>query len=201
MGKWFESRSWKCREKEMRLLDDGESLELFSLHAFGTINPMEGYKEIAQQVVQYCNGNPLTLKVLGSSLSNNICIKSWGSVVKLFGKEIHGGINSVLKSSYDSLPYQAEKELFLHIACFFNGADMDYVEKILEDVCSAIAGIKTLTKRCLLSISPNQKLMIHPLLQEMGRNIVLQESPKEAAERSRVWRSTESYDLLRKGTV
>ncbi|XP_076898273.1 disease resistance protein RUN1-like [Bidens hawaiensis] len=184
----------------MELLDDNEALELFSLHAFGSKNPIEGYKELAQQVVSYCDGNPLALEVLGSSLSHDLSITHWKSELDKLKKDIHSGIRRVLIRSYTSLPYECEKELFLHIACFFNGVDVDYVVKIFEHSCSAVASVKTLTKRCLLSISPNQTLMMHPLLQEMGRFIVLQESPKDPAQRSRVWESTESHDVLRKGT-
>ncbi|KAI3670850.1 hypothetical protein L1987_87492 [Smallanthus sonchifolius] len=98
-----------------------------------------------------------------------------------------------------SLPNTAAKELFLHIACFFIDKDLDYVVKILEHDYSAISGIKTLVTRCLLSVSPNKKLVMHRLLQEMGKNIVRQESPKFPLERSRVWLSSDSYNILRKG--
>ncbi|XP_076919026.1 uncharacterized protein LOC143579669 isoform X2 [Bidens hawaiensis] len=189
----------RCREYQMRLLDGSEALELFSLHAFGSKYPIEDYKELAQQVVWYCEGNPLALEVLGSSLSHDISITNWKSELDKLKKDIHSGIHRVLIRSYTSLPYECEKELFLHIACFFNGADMNYVVKIFEHDCSAVSSIKTLTKRCLLSISPSQTLIMHPLLQEMGRSIVVQESPKDVGERSRVWRSTDSHDLLRKG--
>ncbi|XP_076923860.1 disease resistance protein RPS6-like [Bidens hawaiensis] len=45
-------------------------------------------------------------------------------------------------------------------------------------------------------VAPNNKLMMHRLLQDMGRSIVDRESPIPA-QRSRVWRNKESYDLLR----
>ncbi|KAI3670847.1 hypothetical protein L1987_87489 [Smallanthus sonchifolius] len=98
-----------------------------------------------------------------------------------------------------SLPYNSEKELFLHIACFFIGKDVDYVVKILEPDYSATSGIQTLIKRCLLSVSPNKKLIMHRLLQEMGKNIVCQESTKFPEKRSRVWLSSDSYRILSKG--
>nr|GEV99120.1 hypothetical protein [Tanacetum cinerariifolium] len=42
---------------------------------------------------------------------------------------------------------------------------------------SIIFGIKTLVDRSLLTIGPTNKLMMHPLLLEMGRDVVRQESP------------------------
>ncbi|GKC47168.1 TMV resistance protein N-like protein [Tanacetum coccineum] len=201
IAEWFGSRYGRCWEYKMRLLDPDESLELLSLHAFGSKNPLEEYKELAQEVLVYCKGNPLALEVLGSSLSQDINILSWKSALDKIKSNIHSGIHSVLKTSYDSLPHDCEKNLFLHIACFFNGADMDSVVKIFEHDCFAVSSLKTLTKRCLLSISSNQTLLMHPLLQEMGRFIVYEESPKDPAERSRVWQNSESYDLLSNGMV
>ncbi|KAI3670843.1 hypothetical protein L1987_87485 [Smallanthus sonchifolius] len=101
--------------------------------------------------------------------------------------------------SYLSLACNTVKELFLHIACFFIGIDIDYVVKILEPDYAARSGIETLLEKCLLSISPNKKVMMHRLLQEMAKNIVRQESTKFPAKRSRLWLSSDSYKILSKG--
>ncbi|XP_076894292.1 disease resistance protein RRS1-like [Bidens hawaiensis] len=75
---------------------------------------------------------------------------------------------------------------------------MDYAVKILEPDYSAISGVKILINRCLLYISPNKKLMMHRLVQEMAKNIVRQELILPA-NRSRVWLSCDSYKILKKG--
>ncbi|KAI3725023.1 hypothetical protein L1987_64795 [Smallanthus sonchifolius] len=139
---------------------------------------MVGFEGLVPKAVQYCEGNPLALEVLGSSLSQNNTIQYWKSQLKLLKKDMHSGIQGVLQRSFTSLPYSSEKELFLHIACFFIGKDMNYVVKILEPDYSAASGIKTLINRCLLYVSPNKVLMMHRLLQEMAKNIVRQESKK-----------------------
>ncbi|GKB47644.1 TMV resistance protein N-like protein [Tanacetum coccineum] len=200
VGTWFKSTSRRYHEYKIKLLDEDESLELLCCHAFGSKIPMEGYEEVAKEVLQYCEGNPLAIEVLGSSLFEHNSIESWRSALNLFGKDIHFGIFSVLKRSYDSLPYDTDRELFLHIACFFVGMDMNYVVKILEPDYSAISRIKTLTKRCLLYVAPNKKLMMHRLLQDMGRRLVDRESGIVAS-RSRVWRNRESYDTLKNSEV
>ncbi|KAJ9567481.1 hypothetical protein OSB04_003447 [Centaurea solstitialis] len=195
---WFKSRSLRYQEYRMQLLEDDESLKLLCLHAFGAKIPKKGYEDLAKQVVQYCDGNPLALEVLGSTLRDDSSIHYWKSAVKLLGKDMHHDIYAILKRSYDSLPYDYDRELFLHIACFFVGKDLDYVVKILEPDYSAVSRIKTLMKRCLLYVTPNKKLMMHRLLQEMGRSIVDRESTIPT-KRSRVWRNTESVDMLIKG--
>ncbi|KAM0031145.1 putative P-loop containing nucleoside triphosphate hydrolase, leucine-rich repeat domain superfamily [Helianthus debilis subsp. tardiflorus] len=179
----------------MKLLNRDESSELLCRHAFGSTKPMAGFKELVLQATQYCEGNALALETLGSSLFKNNTAY-WESQLRLLEKDIDSRIQSVLLRSYKSLPYNTVKELFLHIACFFVGNDIDYVVKILEPDYSAVSGMKILHNRCLLSVSPNKKIMMHRLLQEMGKNIVGQESLNFPAERSRVWLSSESYKIL-----
>jgi len=185
----------------MKLLNDVESLRLLSLHAFGNKTPKKGFEVLAVEAVRYCEGNPLALNVLASSLSESNTIKHWRSQLSLLEKDIDDKMQGVLIRSYMTLPEEYTKKLFLHIACFFVGEDMDYVEKILEPDYAAVSGIKTLTKRYLLSVSPNKKLMMHRLIQEMGRKIVRQESFHEPAQRSRVWDNHDSYKILRREKV
>ncbi|KAD6455159.1 hypothetical protein E3N88_09865 [Mikania micrantha] len=167
---WFYFPYRRCQKYEMRLLNYDESLELLSRHAFGSKIPISGFEELVLQAVQYCEGNPLSLEVLGSSLFKKNTIPNWISQMNLLEKDIDARIQN-----------------------------MDYVIKILDPDYSAMSGIKTLVDSCLLSVSPNKKLMMHRLLQEMGRNIVRQESVKFPAKRSRIWLSNDSYKILSKG--
>ncbi|KAJ9551180.1 hypothetical protein OSB04_015225 [Centaurea solstitialis] len=194
---WLQTRSWSCEEYNMQLLNNDEALELLSLHAFGFKIPKEGYEEHTKEVLQYCEGNPWALEVLGSSLSEDNSIRHWESTLDALKKDMDDRIHGVLITSYNSLPRSLTKELFLHIACFFVGEDKDYVEQILENDYCAPSGIKALINRCLLSVSPNNKLMMYRLVQEMGKNIIRKES-KRVKERSRVFDSHDSYNLLRK---
>ncbi|KAJ9551305.1 hypothetical protein OSB04_015350 [Centaurea solstitialis] len=195
---WFNPRTWGCQVYKMELLDMDVSLELLSLHAFGLKIPKEGYMELAKEVLQYCDGNPLALEVLGSSLSVEISITFWRSTLDSLKRDMDSGIQLVLKRSYDALPNQYNKDLFLHIACFFVGEDKDYVEKILEPDYCASSGIKVLINRCLLYVLPNNKLMMHQLIEEMGKSIINAES-KLPEGRSRSWRSIDSYKIFNKG--
>ncbi|KAL7592023.1 disease resistance protein RPV1 [Lactuca sativa] len=203
------SISWSCKVHELELLNDDESLELLSSHAFGSKLPMEGFKELAVHLAQYCAGSPLALKVLGSSLfvdvgqpwKINSMLEVWRSALNSLNSlkgDLDCKIQGILQKSFDSLPHASNKELFLHIAFFFVGEYEGYVVKIMENDWHAKAGIRTLINRCLLTISPKKKLMMHQLLQEMARNIVLQES-RDPAARSRVLQNDESYRLLSKG--
>ncbi|KAM0064857.1 putative TIR domain, P-loop containing nucleoside triphosphate hydrolase [Helianthus debilis subsp. tardiflorus] len=129
---WFDFTYWGCRKYEMTLLNDFESSQLLCSHAFGSKTPMEGFEEFVLQAVRYCEGNPLALQVLGLSFPHNNTIEYWKSQLNLLEKDMDVKIQVVLQRSYESLPYKHMKMLFLHIACFFVGKDIDYVEKILE---------------------------------------------------------------------
>ncbi|PWA90600.1 toll/interleukin-1 receptor (TIR) domain-containing protein [Artemisia annua] len=194
-SKWFQSTSWRCQEHEMKLLDDGDSLELLSLYAFEPNAPINGYEELLERALVYCQGNPLALEVLGSSL-NRGSQEFWESTLTSYEREFPGDLKSVLITSYNLLQQSIQQQLFLHIACFFIGKDKDYVEKILGPDYCAKSEIVNLTNSCLLAVSPNNKLMMHQLLQAMARTIVDDESHTHPGNRSRVWRDDESHNVL-----
>ncbi|CAL5340896.1 unnamed protein product [Camellia sinensis] len=60
--------------------------------------------------------------------------------------------------------------------------------------------LKKLKIRCLLTINEQNKLMMHQLLWDMGREIVRRESPKEPGKRSRLWHNNDSFNVLRDKT-
>ncbi|KAJ0783466.1 putative TIR domain, P-loop containing nucleoside triphosphate hydrolase [Helianthus annuus] len=175
-------------------LRESESLELLCIHAFKSQKPKEGYKEVSEKLVKYCEGHPLALEVLGKSLRKRDNVDEWQYYIEGLKKEPHSRIKKALQMSIDSLPFENDKELLKHIACFFVGADRDLAETILN-ACdmNARSGITNLIDKCLLSIKPNNMLMMHQLVQEMGRDLVREESPHKPWKRSRLWRDEESY--------
>ncbi|CAL5340851.1 unnamed protein product [Camellia sinensis] len=189
-----------CQVHKVQKLDHDESLELFSWHAFGENCPIDGFIEESKRVVHYCGGLPLAIKILGSSLSGK-CLNVWKSQLEKLKAFPNYEIIGKLKISYDSLQDDHDKNLFLHIACFFVGMDEDWVTTILNgcDFYTTV-GIQNLIDRCLLTIDKHKKLVMHNLVQEMGREVVRQESPKEPGERSRLWNCKDSLNVLREST-
>ncbi|KAL3499785.1 hypothetical protein ACH5RR_038878 [Cinchona calisaya] len=91
-----------------------------------------------------------------------------------------------LKLSFNGLE-ESEKEIFLDIACFFEGKKKDYITRVLDSFkFYPVIGIKVLTEKSLVSISKGRILM-HPLMQEMGWHIVCQKAPEEPGKHSRLW--------------
>ncbi|KAJ4719022.1 TIR-NBS-LRR disease resistance-like protein [Melia azedarach] len=183
---------------EVKALLHEASLKLFSQYAFKKNYPSMGYLELSNKIVKYAQGIPLALKVLGCSLFDKE-EEYWQSTIKKLKRSAHMDIQKVLKISYDGLD-DNEQNIFLDIACFFKGDDKDLVMKFLDaSGFFAEKGISDLVDKSLLIIS-NKKITMHDLLQEMGREIVRQESIKDPGERSRLWYHKDVYEVLTKNT-
>ncbi|ESR56208.1 hypothetical protein CICLE_v10018524mg [Citrus x clementina] len=175
-----------------------EAFEHFCNFAFKEKHCPEDFKRDSRRVVKYADGNPLVLKVLGSSLKRK---SHWGNVLddlnRICESDIHN-IYDILKISFNELTPNV-KSVFLDIACFFEGEDKDIVTRILDD--SGSHRLDVLVDKSLITVSYNG-LQMHDLLQEMGRQIVRQESEKEPGKRSRLWDPKEIRRVLKhnKGT-
>ncbi|KAD5802389.1 hypothetical protein E3N88_13749 [Mikania micrantha] len=186
----------KHKKVSLNGLSKARSLQLLCIHAFKSNKPKEDYKETSENLVKYCQGHPLALKVLGRSLQKRD-VAYWEECIKVLKKEPRSLINNALKMSFDALLFENDKELFKHIACFFVGVDRDVIETILNSCdLNARYGITNLIERCLLSISWHNKLEMHSLIQEMGRDLVREESRDKPWERSRLWCHEESFNVL-----
>ncbi|XLR62558.1 hypothetical protein S83_013230, partial [Arachis hypogaea] len=180
---------------EVEGLVESEALNLFCLKAFKQQKPTEGFLDLSKEVVKYSGGLPLALEVLGSYL-NGRPIAVWYSAIERIKKTSHSEIIDVLKISYEGLE-DTEKDIFLDIACFFKGDEKDGVTKKLKR-CGhdAEIGIDILINKSLITIDIHGCLGMHDLLEEMGKQIVIQESPNDACNRSRLWCSEDVEFVL-----
>ncbi|MED6118728.1 hypothetical protein PIB30_005571 [Stylosanthes scabra] len=183
---------------EVKPLNDDESLKLFNLNAFKQnydIERGQTHVELAMKLVNYANGIPLALKVLGSSLYGN-SKEEWESQLSKLEKMPHVKIQNILRVSYDDLD-RHDQNIFLYIACFFETYNAEKI-KCLLDSCgySTAIGLRNLHDKALISMAP--KLMtMHDLIREMGREVVREESPSSPGNRSRLWDPIEIYEVLK----
>ncbi|KAM5563289.1 hypothetical protein ABKV19_018111 [Rosa sericea] len=176
-------------------LDEHESLQLFSWHAFRQAHPIEGYMEVSALIVKHCGGLPLALQVLGSSLFGK-SIHVWYSTLEKLDVVPDSKIQRILRISYDYLQDHHDKTLFLHIACFFLGKKRNLTFTVLDNLeFFTASGVQNLVDRCLLQIN-DDKLMMHQLIRDMGRGIVREESVEDPGKRSRVAQK-DAYDILK----
>ena len=150
--------------------------------------------------MNYTNGLPLVLKVLGSLLFRK-SMDAWKSTHDQLKVEPNSNIVDILKISFDGL-MDTQKQLFLDIACFFKGKDKNCIGDILES-CGYYPhyNLAVLIDKSLIFINEMGTLWMHDLLQEMGKEIVRRESPKEFGGRSRLWLNEDVLHVLKNNTV
>nr|POF21926.1 isoform 2 of tmv resistance protein n [Quercus suber] len=162
-----EVQTYKVKE-----LNNDESLKLFSLKAFNKDHPQEGYVELSQKFVNYANGHPLALVVLGSFLFGR-CSDAWISSLHRFEKFLPEVILNVLQVSFDGLE-EREKKIFLDIACFFKGEFKSRAKYILETLYGKLdISIDVLQRKSLLNVT-QEGYQMHDFLQMLGKRIASQ---------------------------
>ena len=181
-------------------MDQSEACELFSLYAFQKNEPEEAYLQLTNQIINYANGLPLALKIIGSDLRRK-SLSQWESALEKYKKIPNKEILKILEMSYEGLD-QSEKDIFLDIAFFFIGKNEDYVVKILK-ACHLFPnyGIPKLIDKCLIAIDRQGNLSMHNLLQQMGEEIVQRESPQELGKRTRLRNYADACTVLTENTV
>ncbi|XP_068317311.1 disease resistance protein RPV1-like isoform X2 [Pyrus communis] len=181
---------------EVKELNYRESLELFSWNAFKSKGPLDGYVELAHHAIRCAQGLPLVLRVLGSHLYRE-SIDKWQAILDGLIKSRE--IQDVFKISYDALD-EIVKEVFLDIACFFKGGSSNDVIEILEG-CELIPkhSIDVLIQKALVNID-HGFIWMHDLVEEMGKEVVRQQSPNDPGERSRLWFHDDVYRVLTENT-
>ncbi|KAL6210822.1 hypothetical protein ACLB2K_016054 [Fragaria x ananassa] len=175
------------------VLNDEEARDLLVQSAFNRKLPTEEFDNLLTRAIVYAQGLPLALKVLGALLHNKTPVE-WEEELDKLRKYPHQEIQRVLVTSYDGLD-PLQKKIFLDIACFFRGMDRGFVTKILES-CGfcPIGGLRVLLERALVTLSCNNLEMPNSL-QEVGWEIVRQESNEVPGRRSRLW-SYEDVDVV-----
>ncbi|XP_043700423.1 disease resistance protein RUN1-like [Telopea speciosissima] len=194
-------------------LDDEQSFQLFSLHAFSSDQPPEDYKQLSRNLLCLAGGLPLTLEVLGSALFNVTEKAVWQSMLQKLQRNPNMEVHQKLKISFDNLE-EDEKSIFLDAACFFVGWRKETVIS-LWDACGfdSVSTIKKLTQRSLIkftnrvsysdgeSMSSYDELRMHDQIQAMGRGIVSEENPREPGKQSRLWSRNDILEVLEEHKV
>ncbi|XP_055960624.1 TMV resistance protein N-like [Mercurialis annua] len=169
-----------------------EARTLLRQNVFKKTSPIEDYRHLLSRFLKFAKNNPLALKVLGSFLSDKNQ-REWKRVLDDLERLHIRGVQDVLKISFDSFD-DDKKDIFLYIACFFRGHSRKEVTRILN--CCGLnvdIGLCVLMDKSLIAVSG--KIEMYELLQEMGKQIFLQES-REPCKRSRLWDHEEIVSVL-----
>ncbi|KAJ4723728.1 Disease resistance protein (TIR-NBS-LRR class) family [Melia azedarach] len=183
------------RVYQVEQLNNDEALEHFSNFAFSEKQCLEDLMAFSWKVMDFAKGNPLVLKVLGSFFYEK-STPEWEKALGYLKQIPDDDTYSILKLSYDELNRKLQN-IFFDIACFFNGDEQDRLTSFLDDPYLRDNGLDILVCKSLVTIS-NNKLKMHDLLQEMGRQIVYRESEEDPKRRSRLWDHKDILHVLTK---
>ncbi|XP_034918664.2 TMV resistance protein N-like [Populus alba] len=197
---------------QIKELKPGESLQLFSRHAFKDSKPAKDYIELSKKAVDYCGGLPLALQVIGALLYRKNR-GEWEREIDNLSRIPNQDIQGKLLISYDALDGELQRA-FLDIACFFIGIEREYVAKVLGVRCrpNPEVVLETLSERSLIqfhecNIKDERQLFgemvaMHDLLRDMGREVVCKASPLHLGKRTRIWNKDDAWNVLdhQKGT-
>ncbi|KAG8479656.1 hypothetical protein CXB51_029400 [Gossypium anomalum] len=180
-------------------LNTKDALQLFNRKAFHSASVPKDFIGLSFHVVKYADGLPLALEILGCFLCGRDATV-WRSAIERLKRDSNKEILDKLRISFDGLE-ETEKNIFLDIACFFNGEKKDFVIKVL-DGCEFFPdiGIDVLIKKSLIKVDEHKELRIHNLLQEMGRKIVKEKCVDEPGKRCRLWEEMDVHHVLTKNT-
>lgn len=99
------------------------------------------------------------------------------------------------------------QKIFLDIACFFKDNTLGYVIDMLRSargIQRPEYAIGMLIGRSLIKLNDSiqgKKIIMHDLIQDMGRKIVHQESSKEPGNRSKLWFHEDILHVLQENTI
>ncbi|RHN52354.1 putative TIR domain, P-loop containing nucleoside triphosphate hydrolase [Medicago truncatula] len=173
--------------------------ELLRWMAFKSDKVPSGYEDILNRAVAYASGLPLVLEIVGSNLFGK-SIEEWKYTLDGYDRIPNKEIQKILKVSYDALE-EEEQSVFLDIACCSKGCGW----REFEDMLRAHYGhcithhLGVLVDKCLIYQSYGD-MTLHDLIEDMGKAIVRQESPKEPGERSRLWCQDDIFHVLKENS-
>ncbi|CAN8276389.1 unnamed protein product [Cochlearia groenlandica] len=150
---------------EVLRLSGSHSLQCFSYFAGNICNQNGDFMNLSKEFADYAKGNPFALKILGGEL-NGKKLKHWEETLGKLAKCPNKLLQSVLQLSYNELS-EAQKDVFLDVACFFRSGDEYYVRCLIE---SYDTEIKDLASKFLINISGG-RVEMHDLLYAFGKEL------------------------------
>ncbi|XP_020999566.1 disease resistance protein RPV1 [Arachis duranensis] len=188
---------------EVEGLNEAESSQLLVKHAFknGYVsNP--SYADVLTRTITYASGLPLALEVIGSHLCEKK-VEEWESALNKFERHLDNNIHEILRVSFDALGKE-EHSVFLDIACCFKGYELKEVTDLLQAHYGSCMKyhIGMLVEKSLIKINLyNLSVTMHSLIENMGKEIVVKESPEMPGKRSRLWFSEDIIKVLQDNLV
>ncbi|KAM3270963.1 disease resistance protein like [Capsicum chacoense] len=110
-------------EMKVYTLDEDESWQLFAKNVGDIVN-QEHIHPLAKEIARECDGLPLAITVIGSSMRGKTRVELWEDALDSLGrsepynKNVKDKVYSVIKWSYDSLESQDIQSCFLYCSLY-----------------------------------------------------------------------------------
>ncbi|XP_039155619.1 TMV resistance protein N-like [Eucalyptus grandis] len=171
---------------EMKIMELGHALQLFSKHSFKSDSPPRDYVNISCEFVNTSGGLPLALEVIGSFLHLR-SMRTWKDTLKKLQTIPNTEVKKKLLISYEELDF-SQQQIFLDIACHFIGEkESTHITCGKLVIFSTSFGLNVLIHLSLIKVNEDDRLWMHNQLGDLGREIVEQECVRNPEERSRLW--------------
>jgi len=182
---------------EVKCMDTGAGLQLFNQLAFeGRLPPSELYEKLSIRASWLAQGLPAAIEAYGLFFRRMASLKEWDDALCRFLRAPDENVMEILKVSYNGLE-EADKNVFLHVACLFNGEPLQRATTLLDDgELQGCLGLKILADKSLIEITAGGYIKMHNLVDQTARAIVNQESVQRSHERGVLWDPYKIYELL-----
>eukprot|EP00253_Pinus_taeda_P032131 PITA_32131 len=152
------------------------SRALFCSHAFDQSCSVTGFEQLVEEFLDFCDGLPLSLKVIGAAIRGKDS-EFWIGQLNKNRRILHTDIHSKLKISYDGLE-EEEQQIFLDAACFLIGENRDTAIRTWNGSgWDGRLGLRILEYRCLVEIDSEKCIRMHDHLRDLGRDVAEKEHP------------------------
>lgn len=183
----------------VNLMGHDVSIRVFKQVAFdGGRPPSDVYEQLSIRASKLAQGLPSALDAFGTCLRQKTSTEAWESTLDIFEKFPPQSIMEIVRTSYEGLSDKRDQAVFLHLACLFNGDNFNRVATLFDH---GRTRIKDLEKKSLIDISPDGCITMHVLVEQAGREIVLQESKSRLWRQRILWDPEEIVSVLENTTV
>ncbi|XP_023635160.1 disease resistance-like protein DSC2 isoform X2 [Capsella rubella] len=158
----------------VQCLDDMDSLQMFKQIAFEGGSPSAEFDDLSIRAAQLAHGLPSAIQAYALFLRGRAnSPEEWEEAVCGLESTPDENIMEILKISYEGLA-KPHQNAFLHVACLFNGDTYRRVTSLLVlSRRESNLWMRVLAEKSLINITSNGFVILHKLVEQMGREIML----------------------------